>query len=75
MNQSTYVKLALVTFGLILVNFVILGFGRVLLSYETAQLLAMPVTVVAVALMAYLFVRAVLAKLGVWEIYPDQTES
>ena len=74
MNQSTFVKLAVVTFGLILVNFVILGFGRVLVSFEVARLIATPVTVITGALMVYLFVRAVLAKLGIWEIHPDETE-
>lgn len=75
MKQSTFVKLALVTFGLVLVNFIILGVGRILFSYEVARLVAMPVTIITLVLMMYLFVRAVLAKLGIWAIYPDNSDS
>lgn len=74
MKQSTFVKLALVTFGLVLVNFMIVGFGRLVVSFDVARLIAAPVTVVTAVLMVYLFLRAVLAKLGVWEIEPDVSE-
>jgi hypothetical protein len=75
MNQSTFVKLGLITFGLVIVNFIILGFGRALVSFEAARLAAAPVTIITVGLMGYLFVRAVLAKLGIWEIRPDEADS
>jgi len=64
MDQSRFVTLAFVAFGLILVSFVILGFSRLVLPYRTARLLSSPTMLLAAALVAYLFVRAVLAWTG-----------
>lgn len=68
MDQSRFVKLSLLAFGLILVSFVILGFSRLVLPYRTARLLSAPTMLLAAVLVAYLFVRALLAWVGVRRI-------
>ena len=60
--------LSLVAFGLILVSFVVMGFGRIVLPFRTARLLSAPTGLLAAALVAYLFVRALLSWLGVSRI-------
>jgi hypothetical protein len=65
MRHQTYGKLAALTFGLILVSFVILGFSRIVIPYRTAQLLAAPTTFLAALLVLYLFIRAILSWIGV----------
>ena len=65
MDRTRCVTLSLVAFGLILVSFVVLGFGRLVLDYRTARLLSAPTMLLAAALVAYLFVRAVLAWTGI----------
>ncbi|WP_332899525.1 hypothetical protein [Haladaptatus sp. CMSO5] len=68
MNQQRFVKLAALAFGLILVSFVILGFSRLVLPFETARMLAAPTTFAAFLLVVYLLVRGVLSALGVAKI-------
>lgn len=72
MNQSRFVKLGLLAFGLVVLHFVVLGFSRLVLPFEYAQLVAAPVLVAAVVLVVYLFVWSVLAKLGIREITPNE---
>jgi hypothetical protein len=64
MHRARFVRLALLAFGLILVSFLILGTTRIVLPYRTARLLAAPTTLIAFALVCYLFVRATLSALG-----------
>lgn len=68
MRRGTFVKLAALAFGLVIVSFVILGFSRIVLSYRTARLLAAPTTLLAALLVAVLFGYSVLVALGVREI-------
>lgn len=68
MRRGTFVKLAALAFGLVVVSFVILGFSRIVLSYRTARLLAAPTTILAALLVAGLFGYSVLVALGVREI-------
>ncbi|SFR57761.1 hypothetical protein SAMN04487947_2481 [Halogeometricum rufum] len=68
MDRNGFVKLSLLAFGLILLSFVILGLSRIVLPYRTARLLSAPTTFLAALLVAYLFVRAVLAWVGLLEI-------
>lgn len=65
MRQATFVKLAFVAFGLILVSFVVMGFSRIVLPYRTARLLAAPTVALAFLLVCYLLARSVLSWLGV----------
>jgi hypothetical protein len=68
MRRATFGKLAVLAFGLILASFVVMGFSRIVLPYRTARLLATPTTLVAAALVAYLFVESVLVFAGVREL-------
>lgn len=68
MRRGTFVKLAALAFGLVIVSFVILGFSRIVLSYRTARLLAAPTTLLAALLVAVLFGYSVLVALDVREI-------
>ena len=72
MRQHTFVTLSLAAFALVVVSFVLLGFGRLVVSYRTAQLVAAPTTLVALVLVAYLLVRSVLSVLGVSRLEPDE---
>ena len=65
MHRNRSVSLALLTFGLILVRFVVLGVSRIILPYRTAQVLAAPTTFAAFLLVCYLFVCATLSVLGI----------
>lgn len=65
MNRDTFVALSLAAFGLILVSFVIMGFGRIVLPFRTARLLAAPTVTLALALILGLLGYSVLAVLGV----------
>ncbi|WP_227353251.1 hypothetical protein [Haladaptatus salinisoli] len=68
MRKRTFVWLGLGAFGLVVVSFLLLGFGRLLLSYRTARYLSAPTMFVAFALVAVLFGYSVLAFLGVVEL-------
>lgn len=68
MTPDRFVRLSGLAFGLILAGFVVLGFSRIVLPYRTARLLAAPLFGAAALLVAYLFVRSVAEKLGVWRI-------
>ena len=68
MHADTFVKLSLVAFGLILVSFLLLGFGRLALPYRSARLLAAPTTLLAFGLVCYLLLRSVLSVLGLRRI-------
>jgi hypothetical protein len=63
MHKNRFVSLALLAFGLILLNFVILGVSRIVLPYRVARVLAAPTTFGALLLVCYLFVRATLSVL------------
>lgn len=65
MNRDTFATLAFVTFGLILVSFVVVGFSRIVLPYRTARLLAAPTLLLAAAGAVVLFVRSLLAVSGI----------
>jgi len=68
MRRGTFVKLAALAFGLVVVSFVILGFSRIVLPYRTARLLAAPTTLLAALLVAVLFGYSVLVALGAREV-------
>lgn len=68
MNADSFVKLSLAAFGLVLLSFVLLGFGRLLLPYRTARLVAAPTTLLAFGLVCYLLVRSALSVSGLSRI-------
>jgi len=68
MDAGRFTGLSLAAFGLILVSFVLLGFGRIVLPYRIARLVAAPTTLLAAVLVGYLLVRSVLSVLGISRI-------
>jgi len=65
MDRSRFASLSLVAFGLVLAAFLTMGFGRLVLPYGTARLLAAPAMFGAAILVAVLFAQAVLVATGV----------
>jgi hypothetical protein len=59
MDRNRFVVLSLVAFGLVLASFMTLGFGRLVFGFRTAQLLAAPFGLTALALVVVLFTSAV----------------
>lgn len=68
MDRNRFVNLSLLSFGLILLSFVILGFSRIVLPYRTARVLSAPTMLLAAVLVSYLFVRALLSWVGLFRI-------
>lgn len=68
MRRDAFVKLSALLFGLVFVSFVILGFSRLVLPYQTARLLAAPTLLAASVLAAALLAQAVLAGTGLRDL-------
>ncbi len=68
MDRSGFVKLAFIAFGLVIVSFVVRGLSRIVLEVEIANLLQAPFALVGFGLLVYLFVRATLDAVGIWEV-------
>ncbi|MDS0477343.1 hypothetical protein [Natrinema sp. 1APR25-10V2] len=68
MDRSGFVKLAVIAFGLVIVSFVVRGLSRIVLEVEIANLLQAPFALVGFGLLVYLFVRATLDAVGIWEV-------
>ncbi len=62
---QTFLRLAVAAFGLILLSFVLLGFGRTVIDYRTARYLSAPTLFLGAAIVVVLFVQSVLTVLGV----------
>ncbi len=71
MRQSTYVRLGLLAFGLILATFVVRGTTRLVIGDRTSMLLSLPLGLTALALVCLLFALAVLSVTGLRPIEPD----
>ncbi len=71
MRQSTYVRLGLLAFGLILVTFVVRGTTRLVIGDGTSMLLSLPFGLTALALVCLLFTLALLSVTGLRPIEPD----
>lgn len=68
MDRSGFVKLAIIAFTVVIVSFFVRGFGQLLLGRDTAELLQAPIAVVGFGLLVYLFLRATLDAVGIWEV-------
>lgn len=68
MDRQGFVRLAMMSFALVVASFVVLGFSRLVVPFRTAQTLAAPIGIAGFVLVSYLFVRATLSALGVWRI-------
>lgn len=74
MKQSTFVRLGLLAFGLVLLTFVIRGSTRLFLGDRTAALLSAPVGLSALLVVCALLVAAVLSVAGVRPMERDIDE-
>lgn len=74
MKQSTFVKYGLLSFGLVLLTFVIRGSTRLFLGDRTAALLSAPVGLSALLVLVVLFVAAALSVTGIRPIERDIDE-
>ncbi|OAQ51065.1 hypothetical protein HTG_18430 [Natrinema mahii] len=68
MDRSGFVKLAVIALGLVVLSFFVRGISRLVLGAETAELLQAPIALVGFVLLVYLFVRATLDYVGIWEV-------
>jgi hypothetical protein len=74
MKQSTFVRLGLLSFGLVLLTFVVRGSTRLFLGDRTAALLSAPAGLLALALVVWLFLAALLAVTGIRPMESDLEE-
>jgi hypothetical protein len=65
MNQTTFVKLSALAFGLVLLSFMIRGFSRLVVTGATAAKLSAPTMVLGGGLIVFLTLRSVLAVSGI----------
>ncbi|SIR84787.1 hypothetical protein [Natronorubrum thiooxidans] len=68
MNREGFVKLAVVGIGLVILSFFIRGFSQLVLGRGVAELLQAPFAIVGFLLIVYLFIRATLDAVGVWDV-------
>lgn len=68
MDRDQFVTRSGLAFALILAAFLTMGFGRLVLPYRVARLLAAPGMLAAAGLVAYLVGYAVLVAAGVREL-------
>lgn len=73
MDRSGFVRLAVIAFGLVILSFFVRGLSRIVLGVETANLLQAPLAIVGFVLLVYLFVRATLDAVGIWEVENPDT--
>ncbi|MCQ4332749.1 hypothetical protein KM295_04425 [Natronomonas sp. F2-12] len=65
MNETTFVKLSALAFGLVLVSFLIRGLSRLVVTAGTASLLSAPTMLLGAGLIVLLTLRSVLAISGI----------
>jgi vacuolar-type H+-ATPase subunit I/STV1 len=74
MKQSTFVKWGLLSFGLVLLTFVIRGSTRLFLGDRIAAILSAPIAAGALVLLVVLFATAVLSVTGIRPMERDIDE-
>ncbi|MCD2205278.1 hypothetical protein [Halobacterium sp. KA-6] len=68
MRRNAFISRSLLLFTLVAASFVVLGFGRLVLSYRVARLLAAPLLFAAAGLAVVLVAQAVLATVGLLDV-------
>ena len=68
MNRERFVMLAVIAFGIVGLSFVVRGVSRLFVGSERAQLVSAPIAVLGFLLLVYLFVRASLDAIGLWNV-------
>lgn len=73
MDRSGFVKLTVIALVIVLASFIVLGFSRLVVSFQSAQMLSAPLGIIGFSLLVYLFIRAVLDATGLWRIERSDT--
>lgn len=68
MDREGFVKLAVIGIGLVILSFFVRGFGQLALGRGIAEMLQAPFALVGFCIIVYLFIRATLDAVGVWEV-------
>lgn len=68
MRRNAFVSRSLLLFALVAASFVVLGFGRLVLPYRVARLLAAPLLFAGAVLAAVLVAQAALAAVGILDV-------
>ncbi|WP_049924917.1 hypothetical protein [Halopiger goleimassiliensis] len=68
MDRAGFVKLAVVGMGLVIASFFVRGFGQLAFGRPVAETLQAPIITLGFAVLVYLFVRATLDAVGIWEV-------
>lgn len=68
MDRSGFVRLAVVGIGLVALSFFVRGFSQLAFGRDVADLLQAPFAVVGFLIVVYLFLRATLDAVGVWDV-------
>ena len=68
MDRSGFVKLAVIGIGLVILSFFVRGFSQLTFGRDVADMLQAPFAIVGFLIVVYLFVRATLDAVGIWEV-------
>ncbi|WP_353634102.1 hypothetical protein ABSL23_13420 [Halobacterium sp. NMX12-1] len=68
MRRNAFVSRSLLLFALVAASFVVLGFGRLVLPYRVARLLAAPLLFAGAVLAVVLVAQAALAAVGILDV-------
>ncbi len=73
MDREGFVKLAVIGIGLVVLSFFVRGFSQLVFGRGIAELLQAPFAIGGFLIVVYLFVRATLDMVGVWDIENTDT--
>ena len=68
MDRAGFVKLAVAGIGLVILSFFVRGFGQLVVGRDVAETLMSPFAIVGFLVIVYLFVRATLDAVGLWDV-------
>jgi len=67
-RRNAFVSRSILLFALVAASFVVLGFGRLVLPYRVARLLAAPLLFAGAVLAVVLVAQAALAAVGILDV-------
>ncbi|ELY42318.1 hypothetical protein [Natronorubrum sulfidifaciens] len=73
MDREGFVKLAVVGLGLVVLSFFVRGFSQLVFGRGVADVLQAPFATIGFVIVGYLFIRATLDMVGVWNIENSET--
>ena len=68
MDRSGFVRLAIIALGIVILSFFVRGFSQLAFGRGVADVLQAPLLLLGFGLIVYLFVRATLDAIGVWQV-------